>query len=155
MLYCMAQVTHENAIVSSDVLTGVASAEDMADATEMEKSTAEKILHVVEKRAENGSEDVIIVVDEWAYAEWSDYQITTQPVVIAGHVEDYSEKAFKLQSAFEAQIDVMASKSLNEVEETYITSLVQKVDETQEDFHDEKGEMFLPKSAVAQILVID
>lgn len=151
----MAQVTHENAIVPSDALTGVASAEDMAEATEMDKSTAEKILHVVETRAKNGAEDVIIVVDEWAYADWSDYEITSQPVVLAGHVEDYSEKAYKLQSAFEAQIDVLKGKSLDEVEETYITSLVQQVDETQEDFHDEKGEMFLPKSAVNTILVID
>jgi hypothetical protein len=151
----MSQVTHENAIVPSDALTAVEGAADMADATEMDKSMGEKILHILDSRAENGASDVVIVVDEWAYADWSDYEITSQPVLVVGHVEDYSEKAYKLTSAFEAQVDVMDGKSLEEVQETYITSLLQQVDETDEDFHDDKGEMFLPKSAVSAILVRD
>lgn len=155
------QVTHEEAIVPSTALTAISQPADLSDAVEDDdftESTAEKILSVVESRAGNRSGsayDLIIVLEGWAFEAWSDYDIASQQVILAGHVEDYSEKAYKVEGAFEVQMDVLNGKSLEEVEETYITSLVQQVDETDEDFHDEKGEQFLPKSAVAGIFVYE
>jgi hypothetical protein len=154
----MAQVTHESAIVSSDDLTALdaeATAMDLAERSEIDGDCADKIAHILDVRDGNGDDDVLVEVAEWAYEDWSDYDISGSPFMVCGHVEDYSEKAFKVQSAHEVVMDALEGRSYDEVTDDYITNLVEQVDETQEDFHDERGERFLPKTAVEAIYVVD
>jgi hypothetical protein len=152
------QATHESAIVPSGELTIVTDAADAAEQTELDESTAAKLLHILDVREGNkkaGEHDIIVLLDSWAYEDWSDYDIADNPALICGHVEDYSDDAYKVRGAFEALMGVMDPKSVEEVEEAWVTDLIKQVDETDEDFHDEKGEKFLPKSAVAGIVVYD
>lgn len=152
------QTTHESAIVPSGELTIVTDAADAADQTDLDETTAAKLLHILDVREGNdkaGNYDVIVLLDGWAYEDWSDYDIAGNRALICGHVEDYSDDALKLRGAFEALMGVMDPKSVEEVEEAWVTDLLSQVDETDEDFHDEKGEKFLPKSAVTDIIVYE
>lgn len=144
--------------MSSDALTAVDGPTAVAEATELDEETAEKILYIVESRENNRSSsnyDIIILLEEWAYEPWSDIDIANQEALVVGHIRDHSEKAYFVESGFEVQMDVIENKSLKKTKATYITSLVQQIDNTDEEFHDEKGEMYLPKSAVSKILVYE
>lgn len=150
-------VTHEGAIVPSSALTAVTDETDVATETSLHKPAAEKLLNIVQRRADNrgGRADMLVLLEEWAYESWSDIDVANQQVLVVSNLEDHSEKAYKASGAFEVQMDVLDAKTPREVDETTITSLVQQVDKTDEDFHDSKGELFLPKSAVEDILVVE
>lgn len=153
----MSQTTAANAIVPSDSLTAVGDAADAAAKTELHKTEAAKIIDIVQRRAANGdgAADVVVLLEGWAHEPWSDYDIARNGVLLAGEVEDYSEKAYKLGGAVEVEDDVVGTKSVDEVHDTALNAVVSQVDETDEDFHDVRGEMFAPKSAVANLLVLD
>lgn len=143
-------------VLSSEDVTSIEDETALTTASDLHKDEAEAVLSIVEKRESvRGSRDAIVVLEAWAYEPWSDYDIATNKVVLAGSIEDYSDKAFKVQSAAEVQMDVVDSKSPEEVRDTAVSSLVKTVDETEEDFHDERGEAFLPKSAVAGVYSYD
>lgn len=145
----------ESAIIPEDQLTTVSDSSEMSDETGLEKNMAEKLTHVVQTRKElGGSEEILILLQAWAYEDWNDYDIMDQPGIVATYVENYSEKAYKLQSAFEIQVDFMEGKSMEEIEDSYFSNLVEKVDNSDEDFHEDDGEMFLPKSAVEDIVLL-
>jgi hypothetical protein len=111
---------------------------------------------VVERRARGDAPfDHVVLLADWAYERWSDYQIARGPVMLVGSIEDYSEKSFFVEGAFEVDTDVMRSKPADEVDSASLTSLVHQVDETDEDFIDDVGATFLPKSAVDSIVVCD
>jgi hypothetical protein len=146
----MAQVTAENAIVPSDQLTLAESADELGEYTDVPKA----LMRVLDARAENnGGEDIVMVLSEWAYEDWSDYDIADQPFMVVGHVEDYSEDAYKVQSAAEVLMGTLQNRSLEEIRDEYLSNLVKRVDNTDEDFHDDEGEAFLPKSAVEAVVV--
>jgi len=146
----MAQVTAANAIVPSDQLALAESADELGEYTDVPKA----LLRVLDARAENnGGEDIVVVLSEWAYEDWSDYDIAEHPFMVVGHVEDYSEDAYKVQSAAEVLMGTLENRSLEEIRDEYLSNLVKRVDNTDEDFHEDEGEAFLPKSAVEAIVV--
>lgn len=152
------QATHEEAVVPSDALTAVEEPADLSDAISVDDATAEKVLDVMDRRASVRPEeryDIILSLDGWAYESWSDYDIATEQLWLLGHVEDYSEKAYKVRGAFELDMDTIESRPFEEVHDEHVTELLSQVDETDEDFHERLGEAYVPKSAVEGLVVYD
>lgn len=150
------QHTHERATVPSAALTPIRDAEQLSAVVEdLSETDAEKVLYLAENRSvtEDGP-DVIIALEEWTHADWSDFDISIGPLMLAREVDDYSEDAYKLQGSFHLDFDTLGSKSVDEVEDGFINPLVQRVDATDEEFIDQKGETFLPKSGVLGIYTL-
>lgn len=149
---------HEEAIVSREDVTLVSGASGLSAQTDMSEQTAENVLYLVETRAENRSSDrldLIVVFEEWAWAEWSDTNVVESEVSLVGRIEDYSEKAYLVRGAFEVDMSLVEDRPLEEVEGEYITDLVGQIDETEKDFIDSKGTTYFPKSAVSAIIAVE
>lgn len=141
----------KRAPIELDETTDVSTPADLETNSFLDWDQCEKILYLAEKRAANrasGRLDAIVVTEPWA----TDYDIVGSRVLFVGTVEDHSDKAYKLRGAFE--IDVGEIDSVDDVDDTTVTSLVEYVDETDTDFHNAKGEMFIPRSAVDGIFAI-
>jgi hypothetical protein len=152
------EITHEEAIVPSSVLTEVSDGDELVEELEeTEASLGQKVIDIAQRRAEtrqSGRLDIIVVLSNWAYEDWSDYDIAGNQFMLVGHVEDYSDKAYKVRGAFEVLSDEIDGKSPEEVSDGYINNQIQVVDETDEDFIDKEGAAYLPKSAVEGLYVI-
>jgi hypothetical protein len=109
----------------------------------------------VERRARGDAPyDHVVVLDDWAYESWSDYDIAESPILLVGAIEDYSEKSFFAEGAFEINGNAVSGRPADEIDGVTLTNLVRQVDETQEDFIDDVGATYLPKSAVEDIIVV-
>lgn len=141
------QLTHESVVAPSS---------DLAPLSDIDEEYRDQVAAVLQKRADvkpSGGVDAIIAVEEWAYADWSDYDITGGPFLLVEHVEDYSEDAYLLDGAFEIVMGEIEGRTAADVDDGSINEQLQQVDETDGEYHDEKGEMYLPKSAVEAIHV--
>lgn len=145
-------------LVPSGDMTIVESVDELVDETSLHKTDAEKILSIIKRREANRmgeSRDAIVLLEDWAYEDWSDYDIADNGIVLSPFVDDYSEKAYIVESAAEVNEDETDAISPAEVDGKALTTLVSTVDETDGDFHDEVGEMYIPKSAVKDIIAFE
>lgn len=145
-------------LVPKGDMTVVESVEDLVDQTSLHKTDAEKILSIMKRREANRmgeSRDAIVLLDDWAYEDWSDYDIADNGIILSPFVDDYSEDAYIVESAAEVNETEIDAISPAEVDGKSLTTLVDTVDETDGDFHDEVGEMYLPKSAVTDIVAFE
>lgn len=152
------ETTHEEAIVPSSALTQVDDASELAEESGLSEQTAANVLYVSEERHSNRAEDrwdLIVEFDEWAHADWSDYDIVASPIALVGRVEDHSEKAFYVRGAFELDFDLIEDRPQEEVKGEYLTEILTQVDETDTDFIDRIAAAYWPKSAVDSIYVYD
>ena len=153
------QTTHPEAIIPSHKLTEIGEASDLADETDLSEQSAENVLYLVETRMKNRADersDIIVVFEEWAHADWSDAGgIADSPVILAGRVEDHSEKAWYARGAFFLQWDKVEDRPLDELEDEYVTDLIGQVDETDEEFIDRIAATYWPKKAVQGFYVIE
>jgi hypothetical protein len=156
------EITHADAVVPSDDLTAIVEGSDIVaaldDHDDVTKEVADNVLSIIDRRSESVKGDtsgVIVVLDEWTYSTWSDYSITTTPLLIAKHIEDYSENAYKSQGTFAVRLNAIEGKSAVEVSDKYINNLIKQVDETDTDYINERGNKFIPKKAVAAICVLE
>lgn len=140
------QLTHESAIVPSDALNALSDVGDHED----------ELAAIIESRAATkagDTTDLIIELEDWAHEDWSDYDISSSPFILVDHVEDYSDNAYLLTGASEVVMDKIEGRGPEEVRDGRLSDQLNLVDETDTDFHDDTGEMYVPKSAVAAIYV--
>lgn len=153
----MVTATQKPTSLSDDDVTVVKNAADIEAATSLDKETAEKVLDISEMRTKSKTDseyDAIVVLEDWAHEDWSDHDVADEKVMLAKYADDYSDKAVLVEGAVEVQMGEIEDRPREEVKDDYLTNLVSSVDETDEDFHDETGESYLPKSGIEAVLVV-
>jgi hypothetical protein len=144
--------THGDAKVPSDALTVVTDADDLG----LEDDAA-VVLDVLRRRMGTMGMDrgLAVALEDWAHEDWSDYDIADGPIVSVKEIEDYSADAYKVGGAANIEWDAIGGRPVEEVSDGYLNEQIGRVDETHEDFIEDTGEMFLPKSAVSEIFVVE
>lgn len=141
------------ALVPPNYLTDVDDAEELADESDLTEDQSQLVEEIVRRRKRNrgGAPDMVIVVEDWAVEDWSDADIAEEKVILARFVDDHSEKAIKVEDGHYARLSEAEGRSAEEAMDMSLGDLVEIVDETDGDFHDAMGEMYLPKSALDSI----
>lgn len=150
------QKVHEEANVSPAVVEGITEAADLADAAEISEQTAENILYVAKVRQENRGDDrldLVVVFEDWA--TWDKYEIADHPIALVGRIEDHSEKAYYARGVYQIVMELVEDRPREDVEDEYITEILEQIDKTDTDFIDQIAASYFPKSAVKQIFTID
>lgn len=145
-------VPDEDNIIAADDVMNAQDPQNLADQTELSVDEAAGIIDLVKRRASNrssGRYDVIIVLDEWATDPKYGPIVENSNVLLAGRIEDYSEKAYYCQGTYEVLMDGVMDE-----DEQLFSKMVEQVDE-RDDGANEVGRKFLPKSAVNVVGVVD
>lgn len=150
---------HETAIdtvsVPTEQLTTLADEESFVSAVSLSETTARNVWNIISRRANNRSDeryDNVVTFEEWAYADWSDIDVSDGPMLLVGQIEDYSEDAYFCRGAFNLSWDLIEGEPTEAVEDEWITDLLNEIDD---DATDRMGALYLPKSAVSGIYGID
>lgn len=146
------------ALVPPTYLNDVDDAEELAAESNLSEDEAELVESIVRRRRQNrggGAPDMVIVVEDWAVEDWSDADIAEEKAILARFVDDHSEKAIKIEDGHYANLSSVEVRSLEEAMDRPLGDLVEIIDETDGDFHDAMGEMYLPKSALGGIYRLD
>lgn len=137
-------------------VTEIEESEHLALETDLSHAEAQAVIDVARRRYENRGEerwDVIVVFEDWARAP--DYEIVTNQVVLAGSVDNHSEKAYSFRGGFELA-DEIFDMTADELADEYITDIVYQIDQTGDDgYADRLAAGYWPKSAVAGIFVYE
>jgi hypothetical protein len=133
-------------------------AETLADMSSLDESKAANVLYLLKTRHENRGEDrydVVVVFDDWAYQDWSDYDVANNQVALVGSIDDHSEDAYSFRGGFEV-VDEIAEQPLDDLKDEYITDAIEQIDQTGDDgFADRLAAGYWPKSAVEMVFVYD
>lgn len=129
--------------------------EEISEATHLGNAVADEVVGLVTARAEgrsSGRTDAIVVLEQWA-TTWPDFDdpVANSTVVLAGEVEDYSDKAILCTKAYNVHTEKMKVAS---VEDGYVSDFVSIIDET-DDGAPNEGRTFFPKSALERIFVLE
>lgn len=130
-------------------------AEEFVEQSSLSQQVAENVLWLAETRWENRNEerwDVIVVFEDWATT--GEYDIADNQAALVGTVDDHSEKAFRFRGGFEVDDDLVTAPR-EDLEDHYITEVIDQIDQTDKDFVDRKASGYWPKSAVEAVYVYE
>lgn len=132
------------------VKTVIGTVADLSLSLDISVDEAKHLKHLMNIRQENrvdGEMDAVVVVDDWLLDRWEedyDYEAETS-LLLAKTVEEYSEKSYRITGA--AHVDAAAFDGGN------ITESLTSVDHADEDYGNELGESYIPKSGLRAVLV--
>lgn len=119
---------------------------ELVEDSELSNSEATVVWDAAKRRVEtsDGSQQVIVVCDEWV--TYDNYEILDERVVVAASCESVTEDAYYVEGA--ATVDV------SQQDADWLTDVVSTIDKSDTDYVDDRGESYLPKSAVMGLYVV-
>lgn len=134
------------------MVTYIDDAAHLAGAADMDVEEARRIVDLLRRFTDDRANDFtlyVVTLDDWAYEEWSDYDVADNGVILASDLVDHSERAYRVEGGYEVVTDVLFGA--DDPSDQPLPTLFDRIDVSDTDYVDEPGVRFLPKTAVTGV----